>query len=128
MTVIGKERRLELISELRVRRALYESSMESTEDLSGSLASLSFLLNNPPTKDMREKEQVEEVINPDDRLETLFESSVQAEMVGQILDFMSKEVKRLREERRVLALVKLAERTRRAREAEETGIFLFFKI
>ncbi|KAJ3101159.1 Cilia- and flagella-associated protein 91 [Phlyctochytrium planicorne] len=49
----------------------------------------------------------------------LFESNVQAEYVGRTLDFLSKEIVRLREERRISAMVKLAERTRRLREAEE---------
>ncbi|KAJ3214889.1 Cilia- and flagella-associated protein 91 [Dinochytrium kinnereticum] len=52
-------------------------------------------------------------------LEKLFESNVQAEYVGRTLDFLSKEIVRLREERRISAMVKLAERTRKLREAEE---------
>jgi hypothetical protein len=55
-------------------------------------------------------------------LEKLFESNVQAEYVGKTLDFLSKELVRLREERRIAAMVRLAERTRKMREAEETGM------
>ncbi|KAJ3111547.1 Cilia- and flagella-associated protein 91 [Phlyctochytrium bullatum] len=54
-------------------------------------------------------------------LEKLFESNIQAEYVGKTLDFLSKEIVRLREERRISAMVKLAERTRKLREAEEQG-------
>ncbi|KAJ3128754.1 Cilia- and flagella-associated protein 91 [Physocladia obscura] len=53
-------------------------------------------------------------------LEKLFESSIQAEYVGKTLDFLSKELVRLREERRIFAMVRLAERTRLMREANET--------
>ncbi|KAJ3175639.1 Cilia- and flagella-associated protein 91, partial [Irineochytrium annulatum] len=53
-------------------------------------------------------------------LDKMFESNVQAEYVGRTLDYLSKELVRLREERRISALVKLAERTRRMREADET--------
>lgn len=45
--------------------------------------------------------------------------SLQGELVGQTLDFLSKQLVRLREERRVAAIVKLAERERRVREAAE---------
>ena len=69
----------------------------------------------------------EEFIPPADDLSSpdwlakLFESNVQAEYVGKTLDFLSKELLRLREERRISAMVRLAERTRKMREAEETG-------
>ena len=54
-------------------------------------------------------------------LQVFFESNVQAEYVGKTLDFLTKELVRLREERRIAAMVKFAELTRRKREAEETG-------
>ncbi|KAG4093259.1 hypothetical protein H8356DRAFT_1277807 [Neocallimastix lanati (nom. inval.)] len=53
--------------------------------------------------------------------ERTFEANIQAEAVGQQLDFFTKQLKRLREERRISAMVMLAERTRRMREAEESG-------
>ncbi|KAJ3413697.1 Cilia- and flagella-associated protein 91 [Chytridiales sp. JEL 0842] len=64
----------------------------------------------PPTQDFASPEWLEKV----------FESNVQAEYVGKTLDFLSKELVRLREERRIAAMVRLAERTRKMREAEET--------
>jgi hypothetical protein len=50
-----------------------------------------------------------------------FEGVVQAEYLGKTLDFLTKQLVRLREEKRIAAVVKLAERTRRMREAEESG-------
>lgn len=44
-----------------------------------------------------------------------------ASHLGQRLDFLTKELVRLQEERRVAAYVMLAERQRRLREAEESG-------
>lgn len=44
-----------------------------------------------------------------------------ASHLGQRLDFLTKELLRLQEERRVAAYVMLAERQRRIREAEESG-------
>jgi hypothetical protein len=55
------------------------------------------------------------------QLESFFESNIQAEYVGKHLDFLTKELVRLREERRIAAMVRYAERTRRLREAEESG-------
>ena len=49
---------------------------------------------------------------------------MQAEFVGQSLHFITAELTRLREERRIAAMIKVAERTRRMREAEESGILL----
>jgi hypothetical protein len=43
------------------------------------------------------------------------------DVIGQTVDSLSKELVRIREERRVAALVQLAERSRRLREAEESG-------
>ena len=57
-----------------------------------------------------------------DQQSVIFESTMQAEYVGKRLDFLTKELVRLREERRIAAMVKLAERTRRMREAEESGV------
>ena len=41
---------------------------------------------------------------------------------GRMLDFLSKELVRLQEERRIHAFAKLAERKRRMREAAEAGL------
>jgi len=61
------------------------------------------------------------IYTEDQMKERTFEANIQAEAVGQQLDFFTKQLKRLREERRISAMVMLAERTRRMREAEESG-------
>jgi len=48
-------------------------------------------------------------------------SSLEGESLGDMLDFLSKELVRLEEERRIQAMEMLAERQRRVREAEEAG-------
>ncbi|KAH9277266.1 hypothetical protein BASA83_000133 [Batrachochytrium salamandrivorans] len=61
------------------------------------------------------------VCSETEQLGRMFESTIQSEYVGKSLDFLTKELVRLREERRISAMVMLAERTRRIREAEESG-------
>ena len=48
-------------------------------------------------------------------------SQLEGESIGDTLDFLSKELIRLQEERRIHAFCMLAERQRRIREAEESG-------
>jgi len=48
-------------------------------------------------------------------------SQLEGESLGDMLDFLSKELIRLQEERRIHAFAMLAERQRRIREAEESG-------
>jgi len=48
-------------------------------------------------------------------------SSLEGESLGEMLDFLTKELVRLEEERRIQAFTLLAERDRRIREAEEAG-------
>ena len=48
--------------------------------------------------------------------------SLEGEAVCDMLDFLSKELIRLQEERRIHAFAMLAERQRRMREAEESGL------
>ncbi len=47
---------------------------------------------------------------------------LEGEAVSDMLDFLSKELIRLQEERRIHAFAMLAERQRRMREAEESGL------
>jgi len=87
----GKERRLELIRELRVedqsteQELLEEAALEAEVGLSSVV------------------------------------DAVQAELVGNSLDRMSKEFRRYHEEQRIATIVMEAERVRRIREAEESG-------
>jgi len=88
----GKERRLELIRELRVEEAVPddEDTLEAAE--AEAEAGLSCVVD-----------------------------AVQAELVGNSLDRMSKELRRYTEERRIAEIVRLAEYERRTREAMESG-------
>lgn len=97
----GKQRRLQLINEVRARHVIrdLEKPEVGDDDLFSRIS---------------------------DEKSIRFESAVQAEYVGKTLDFLTKELTRLREEKRIAAMVKLAERTRRIREAKESGNFLFF--
>ncbi|KAJ3030495.1 UNVERIFIED_CONTAM: Cilia- and flagella-associated protein 91 [Siphonaria sp. JEL0065] len=151
----GKERRLQLINELRTRHTIkraieFKQNMQGPE---GSGSSSQEELDNaleggkggkgdrqqrkPRSRgyaeggdefsnedgEFIEGEEFEVVLDDLDSpnwIEKLFESSVQAEFVGKTLDFLSKELVRLREERRISAMVRLAERTRQMREADET--------
>lgn len=87
----GKERRLELIHELRsdeeakAADAAEEAAAETEAAVDGLVAAL------------------------------------QAELVGGSLDTMSKELRRFTEERRIAEMIRAAEKTRRVREAAESG-------
>ena len=47
--------------------------------------------------------------------------SIQSEVIARSLDNLSKELVRLKQERRIAAMVRIAEDVRRRREAEESG-------
>ena len=87
----GKERRLELIHELRSDEDAPEPSAEAEAERRVQ-AALGGLMDG-----------------------------LQADLVGASLDTMSKELRRFTEERRIAELLREAERTRRVREAEESG-------
>merc|ERR1719335_1399478 len=91
----GKEKRLDLINELRAAERYAESA--STEE---------------------EKRYLEQM------RERAFEGaleSIQGTVISQTLDQLSKELLRFQEERRIAAMVKLAERDRQLRQAQESG-------
>lgn len=87
----GKERRRPLINELRTRYILRAQDPRLEPDVTD---------NNP---------------------KKLFELGIQSEYIGKQLDFLTKELVRLREERRIAVMVKIADRTRRMRESEQSG-------
>ena len=87
----GKERRLELIHELR-----------SDEDVA------------PESEAEQADKALEAAVSG-------LVDGLQADLVGGSLDTMSKELRRFTEERRIAELLREAERTRRVREAEESG-------
>ena len=49
-------------------------------------------------------------------------SGLEGEVLSDAVDFLTKELDRLKEEKKVNAFVMLAERNRRVREAEESGM------
>jgi len=88
----GKERRLELIRELRVAEDTSPEQDELDDAAAEAEAGLSSVVD-----------------------------AVSAELVGNSLDRMSKEFRRYHEEQRIMAIVQQAETMRRKREAEESG-------
>ncbi|KAL0963416.1 hypothetical protein UPYG_G00306150 [Umbra pygmaea] len=102
----GKQKRLELIQELRTTHALQRAEQE----LRSSEAQFTLSLQRDRGKRMDQAARVE---------------GYQAAMAGaelvDTLDFLSKELIRLQEERRIHAYALLAERERSRREAEEGG-------
>lgn len=91
----GKEKRLDLIAELRATEE-WKAASEFQED--------KVLIEN----------YQERVI--DGTAEAL-----QAEVISKTLDTLSKELVRLKQERKIAAMVRIAEDLRRKREAEESG-------
>mmetsp|Transcript_6333 Transcript_6333/g.14507 ORF Transcript_6333/g.14507 Transcript_6333/m.14507 type:complete len:703 (-) Transcript_6333:77-2185(-) len=91
----GKEKRLDLINELRAAERFAETA--TTEN---------------------EKRYVDQM--RDKAFEGVLES-VQGSVISQTLDQLSKELLRFQEERRIAAMVKLAERDRQDRQAMESG-------
>ncbi|KAI5948593.1 Cilia- and flagella-associated protein 91 [Manis javanica] len=102
----GKEKRLELIQELRTSHALQE------DDRLVQKAEKQAILALQRQRDLHEHK----VLLVENHLAGL-EGSVLADM----FDFLSKELVRLQEERRIHAFAMLAERQRRMREAQESG-------
>mmetsp|Transcript_51622 Transcript_51622/g.102568 ORF Transcript_51622/g.102568 Transcript_51622/m.102568 type:complete len:703 (-) Transcript_51622:87-2195(-) len=91
----GKEKRLDLINELRAAERFAETSTTIEE--------------------RRYAEQLK-----DKAFDGVLES-VQGTVISQTLDQLSKELLRFQQERRIAAMVKLAERDRQLRQAQESG-------
>ncbi|CAL8073963.1 unnamed protein product [Calicophoron daubneyi] len=102
----GKEKRKELIEELRSTHALLEDDQAEKRRQKLSILGAQHKHENV----VHEDSQVDDVL-----------SRMESGSLAEMLDFLSKELDRLIEERRVHALVLLAERHRRMREAEESG-------
>eukprot|EP01047_Picozoa_sp_COSAG01_P007569 COSAG01_NODE_289_length_19391_cov_119.323122_5_plen_649_part_00 len=94
----AKEKRAELIKELRLAEVIDEISDE-------------LKVSDSAAEERTAKEQVV----------ASSMAAVEGEMVGTTLQFLSTELVRLRQERQIQAMALLAERTRRLREAEEAG-------
>jgi NADH dehydrogenase/NADH:ubiquinone oxidoreductase subunit G len=102
----GKERRRDLIAELRSTHALLQAEQAIKAQEEATL------------QEHRERQALEAHKRS---AATWAMADVQAQNVGSALDYLSKELVRLQEERRIHAFAMLAERERRMREAEEAG-------
>ncbi|CAF3103925.1 unnamed protein product, partial [Rotaria sp. Silwood2] len=103
----NKEERIELIDEMRSTHALQEQDMNRK-------------------KLQRQDVQVAQHIQRKDTTREDFVDSIlqtlEGEAIGDMFDYLSKELIRLQEERRIAAFAMLAERQRRLREADESGL------
>ena len=94
----GKEKRLDLIAELR-----------ATEEWKAA------------SQDANQEEDRAIIENYQERVLDGVAEAVQSEIIARSLDNLSKELVRLKQERRIAAMVRIAEDVRRRREAEESG-------
>ena len=94
----GKEKRLDLIAELRATEEWKAASQGSEQE--------------------EERAMIE---NYQERVLDGVSEGIQAEIISRSLDNLSKELVRLKQERRIAAMVRIAEDVRRRREAEESG-------
>uniref|UniRef100_A0A671N6W5 Cilia- and flagella-associated protein 91 n=1 Tax=Sinocyclocheilus anshuiensis TaxID=1608454 RepID=A0A671N6W5_9TELE len=101
----GKEKWLELIQELRTTHALQKEEQDKEAEKQVTLA-----LQRQRDIQSERVSQIESYI-----------SGLSGGVIVDMLDFLSKELLRLQEERRIHAFTLLAERNRRIREAEESG-------
>ncbi|EDO40940.1 predicted protein [Nematostella vectensis] len=102
----GKEKRLELIQELRSTHALQEGGQAEKRNERQSVLTL----QRQRRLDQHKESFVEEAL-----------ARTEGGTLADMFDFLSKELIRLQEERRIHAFAMLAERQRRIREAEESG-------
>jgi len=91
----GKEKRLDLISELR--------ATEEWKAASGL------------------EEERTLIENYQERVMDGVSEALQSDVISKTMDNLSKELVRLKQERRIAGMVRLAEDVRRKREAEESG-------
>ncbi|XP_063250121.1 cilia- and flagella-associated protein 91 [Prinia subflava] len=102
----GKEKRLDLIQELRTTHALQEDG----QLLLKAQKQMTLSLQRQQDSHMHQLSALERDL-----------ATVEGRTLANMLDFLSKELVRLQEEQKIHALVMLAERQRRMREAEESG-------
>ncbi|XP_051870425.1 cilia- and flagella-associated protein 91 [Pristis pectinata] len=103
----GKEKRIELLHELRTTHALQEDRQLVKE------AEKQAILALQQERDLKQQKHS----TMEDYL-----SHMEGRVLADMFDFLNKELQRLQEERRIHAIVMLAERRRRIREAEESGL------
>lgn len=103
----GKQEKLVLIKEVSSTHALQTVDQANTKLYKQRVLGLQ---RNRHVK-QQESDLIDEVLQ-----------SLEGEAVSDMFDFLSKELIRLQEERRIHAFAMLAERQRRMREAEEAGL------
>ncbi|CAF0858310.1 unnamed protein product, partial [Didymodactylos carnosus] len=103
----GKEERIELIKEMRSTHALQERDMNEKKLEKQDVQVQQY----KQRKDVKREEFIDAILQ-----------TYEGEAVSNVVDFLSKELIRLQEERRIEAFAILAERNRRLREAEESGL------
>uniref|UniRef100_A0A8C2BFX2 Cilia- and flagella-associated protein 91 n=1 Tax=Cyprinus carpio TaxID=7962 RepID=A0A8C2BFX2_CYPCA len=106
----GKEKRLELIQELRTTHALQKEEQNKKEAEKQVTLAL-----------QRQRDTQSETVRHNVSQIESYISGLSGGVIVDMLDFLSKELLRLQEERRIHAFSLLAERDRRIREAEESG-------
>ncbi|NXW80650.1 CFA91 protein, partial [Hirundo rustica] len=106
MTFEGKEKRLDLIQELRTTHALQEDG----QLLLKAQKQMTLSLQRQQDSQMQQLSALERDL-----------AVVEGRTLANMLDFLAKELVRLQEEQKIHALTMLAERQRRMREAEESG-------
>ncbi|XP_066425535.1 cilia- and flagella-associated protein 91 [Molothrus aeneus] len=102
----GKERHLDLIQELRTTHALQEDG----QLLLKAQKQMTLSLQRQHDSQMKQLSALERDL-----------ATVEGRALANMLDFLAKELVRLQEEQKIHALLMLAERQRRMREAEESG-------
>lgn len=103
----GKQEKLVLIKEVASTHALQTVDQTNTKLYKQKVLAL---------------QRQRHLTNQADDLKDEVLQSLEGEVVCDMLDFLSKELIRLQEERRIHAFAMLAERQRRMREAEESGL------
>ena len=102
----GKEKRMELIDELRSTEALKPEDEKKIKEA---------------RKTARGTQRKQRMMQHKEDLANEILEGMGGRNIGQMADFLSKELVRLQEEQRIHAFALLAERKRRMREAEESG-------
>ena len=98
-----------------IQNAMYEGK-EKRLDLIGELRRCGEMI------ELTEEEKEKEILQAyQERMLDGMAEALQGEMVSETLDALSKELVRLKQERKITAIVKFAERERRKKECEEAG-------
>jgi hypothetical protein len=103
---LGTKEIRDLIEELRCKYELQKEEQTKTSKVTTSSEAES-----------QDKEKASYTKEQDEKIETVLEATY----LGKMFDFYTKELVRLREEKKIMAIVILTERTRKQKEFEENG-------